>query len=402
MNMMSRSSVTGPVIATAVLCAALFILYEFTAPQSTFRTFFGLPQTTITRDLELTYDLTEKGDFLATQESAQKILQTTGTSSVAGQRAITATVVADFWGGDMQKQLEAVRLTKEQLLTYPGSPYNQALLINRLLGYITTAMEPQLIDEIFKGEPYGELRIPGDDVGSLKNLAEYSLSKYPTSVAYFKVGIWHATSIFKHFDGIEKLSTSNLDRHIRSIEKILDDTNILFPEEEKRILGRPYWEVQAPAFYYFQGFLNASIALVRHENLPKAEAAFQKVFDYYQERRTADEQGNIMIEARLVYTDFSLATFIYAIDGDARLPEVRGHLDRMIERMEAHPNVHKNSFFAFMRETMLAGPTGTQGRWYSYDRFSQMSALHPPFRDFLNSNGWSLSGLSSTMRYAFF
>lgn len=392
--MMSRSNISALVITLAISCAGLFVLYEFTAPQSMFRTLLGPSQTTTNRNLELTYDLTEKGNFLATHESAQKILQTTDASSTAGQRAITAIVVADFWGGDMQKQIEAVRLTKEQLRTYPGSPYNQALLINRLLGYITTAMEPQLIDEIFTGEPYGALRIPGDDIGSLKNLAEYSISKYPTSIAYFKVGIWHATSIFKHFDGIERLSAGELNGHIRAIEKILDDTNTLFPEEEKRILGRPYWEVQAPAFYYFQGFLNASIALVRHENLPRAEAAFQKVFDYYRERRTADGQGNIMIEARLVYTDFSLATFIYAIEGDARLPEVKGHLEQMIKRMEAHPDVHKNSFLAFMRETMLAGSAGTLGRWYSYDRFIQMSDLYPPFGDFLNGNGWSLSGMS--------
>ena len=341
-------------------------------------------------NLEYTFELTKRGDYAASEAHARSKVVVLGPDSVQGQRAISGVATADFWSGDKEKRIEAVRLTKEQLLTIPGSNYNQALLINRLLGYITTAMEPEVIDEIFTGDPWSSMKVEGDDLASLKSLAEYSLAKKYTNFANFKVGIWRASKIFKHYDGYVPLSNGSLASEVAAIQNILAKTDENFALEEKEIAGRPYWEVQAPAFYYFQGFLYGALALVHPEELKKSEDAFLKVRDYYRYRRNADDSPNAMIEARVVYADFSLATYKYAIEGNKALREVRADLQEMIDLMDAHPDWHNGAFLAFMHQTVLDGPEKTKGRWYSYARFKQMADIYEPFKDFLNKHGWNL------------
>lgn len=372
----------------AVACFLLVALYEVFFPDSLLQKY--LSGTSDNAALHAVYDRGEAGDLVGSKASAVSILQVAGTSTVTGQRAITAIAVSDFLSGDAQQRLQAVRLTKGQLIAVPGAPYNQALLIDRLLGYIMTAMEPALIDEIFKDPPFKALRVKDDEIASLKNLAKYSISVYPTNAAYFEVGISNAAVIFKNYDKTKIVSTEDLAKSVDSIRAILTTTQGLFDTEERTIAKRPYPEVQASSFYYFQGFLDGSIALVYPQEFPKAQAAFQKFFDYYRTTRTSDGSQNIIIETRVPYADFALATFIDAIYGDARRSDATSYLQNMIDLMKAHPDVHKGTFLAFIHQTALDGVQGTNGRWFSYGRFVRMADIYPPFKQLLNENGWNL------------
>ncbi|QQG38191.1 MAG: hypothetical protein HYS26_01385 [Candidatus Kaiserbacteria bacterium] len=339
--------------------------------------------------LQKLYNLAEGGDYAAASREAEEGIALWSEDTVAGQRARSVKVTADFWSGEKEKRLDAVRATKVQLQESPGTPYNQALFVNRLLSYMTTAMEPEIIDEIFSGE-FASMRVPGDDVASLGKLAEYSLSKDYTNLANFKVGIVHAAELFKHFDGVKQLSSAELAEYVSAIRKVISETSSHLEEEERRMYGRPYWELQAPAFYYFQGFLRASIALAYPEYLPSAKEALRQVEQYYRDRRTESGGPNKMIEARVVYTNFSLATFMYAIEGEQSKPQVQAALQTIIDLVEADPEAHKGAFLTFMRQTLEDGPDQPKGRWYSYGRFVQMADLYPPFKQFLNSYGWDL------------
>lgn len=333
-----------------------------------------------------------RGDFEGAAREAENVLSgLTATSSLEAQRTITVLANANIWSGELEKHLEAVNLAKEQLRDQPGSRQNQAFIINRLIGYMTAAMEPEVIEEVFKGEPFALLYNP-DDIGEsiFKNLAGESLSRYPTFLAYAGVGIWHAEKLFKEYDDIETLSDAERREAVSGVQDALTKMNGIIDEELKANIV--YKQTKQAQFDYYQEFLYGALALTDPTYLKKMEESYKRVRTEVAAQKNADGDSVALLDVRLVYADFAYATYLNAIAGRGGAEDVKRSLQEMIELVEASPESHQGGFLAFVRQTMKNGPNGTEGhgRWYSYGRFVQMAAVHPPFKEFLNTHGWNL------------
>lgn len=323
------------------------------------------------------------------QKSEDIVAGLTATSSVEAQRAITTLANAYFWTGEKEKRIEAVRLTKEQLKNAPGSLRNQAFIINRLIGYMTTAMEREVIAEVFEGEPFQDLYNPESDTDSIfKNLAEESVARYPTFAAYARIGMWHAGKIFKQYDRIEPLSSDELGEHIEGIRGALANMDGVVEKELKANIL--YKQTQKAQFYYYKGFLYGSLALIEPAYLKDMEEAFAGVHEEYRVQRNAEGKPLSTLETRVIYTNFSLATFLDAVEGEKRSADIETYLQQAIDLMATHPGTHQGGFLAFMHQTLQDGRKGTKGRWYSYDRFLRMAEKYPSFKNFLNANEWAI------------
>lgn len=332
-----------------------------------------------------------RGDFDGAAKEAQNVLSgLSATSSVEAQRTITMLANANIWSGELEKHLEAVDLAKQQLRDQPGSARNQAFIINRLIGYMTAAMEPEVIEEVFRGEPFADLYDPENVTESIfKNLAEESLSRYPTFLAYACVGIWHAEKLFNHYDGVERLSPEEVREAVAGVQDALANMNGVVGEELKANIV--YKQTKQAQFDYYQEFLYGALALTDPAYQAAMEGAYERVRSEVAAQKNADGDGVALLETRLVYADFAFSTYLYAIAGESRADDVKRVLQEMIDLMAAHPEAHQGGFLAFVRQTMQSGPGGTQGhgRWYSYGRFKQMAELYQPFKIFLEENGWT-------------
>ncbi len=341
------------------------------------------------QDINETVAMQFEGDFAGSAQRAEGMRGEIGTGTVNYQRNITALATAEFWSGEKEKRLEAVRLTKEQLASAPGSKRNQALLINRLIGYMTTAMEPEIIAEVFKGEPFQTLYDAKNDTDSIfSNLALESISRYPTTAANARVGIWHSGKIFKDYDGIAELSKQEKVEHIQGILYRIEEMNRLFPSERK--IPMLYSQLAEAQFAYYQGFMYGALSLTNPEYLDDMEGAFSKVHEEYRVERNDEGKPVALLESRIPYTNFAYATYLNAVAGSTRKADVEKLLAQVIELVTEHPDIHKGAFLSFMKQTAVDGSEGTSGRWYSYDRFVRMAKIYPPFKTFLNQNGWNL------------
>ena len=342
----------------------------------------------IERSLELQY----QGDFGASAQNAEYALALLdATSSLEAQRTITVLANAHIWSAELDKHLEAVDLAKQQLRDLPGSPRSQAFIINRLIGYMTAAMEPEVIERVFTGEPFAELYDSASVTDSIfKNLAGESLSRHPTFLAYACVGIWHAEKLFKHYDGIETLSQEEMREAVSGVQDAIAKMNGIIDEELK--VDIVYKQTRQAQFDYYQEFLHGALALTDPAYLTAMQEAYERVRSEVAAQKNTAGNTIALLDTRLVYADFAFSTYVNAVAGENRANDVQRSLQEMIDLMTAHPEAHEGGFLAFVRQTARSGPNGTEGhgRWYSYGRFKRMADFYPPFKDFLNANGWGL------------
>src|SRR3989344_2037504 len=285
---------------------------------------------TIKQSLELQY----QGDFGASAQNAEYALALLdATSSLEAQRTITVLANAHIWSAELDKHLEAVDLAKQQLRDLPGSPRNQAFIINRLIGYMTAAMEPE---------------------------------------------------------GIERLSQEEMREAVSGVQDAIAKMNGIIDEELK--VDIVYKQPRQAQFDYYQEFLYGALALTDPAYLTAMQEAYERVRSEVAAQKNTAGNTIALLDTRLVYADFAFSTYINAVAGENRANDVQRSLQEMIDLMTAHPEAHEGGFLAFLRQTARSGPNGTEGhgRWYSYGRFKRMADFYPPFKDFLNANGWGL------------
>lgn len=369
-----------------VLLTALLILG--TAVYAWGTGFFGLIENRVNpferEELKSAITLAEQGHF--SDAAAQAAPLTSSDDGFVRGNARTVEAVGAFMSGEEAERIRSIQMVKEDYMN-ATQPTTKAFAINTLFGYIMAGREQYVFDEIFNGEPFGEYRVENDWSSSVRNLAELSLSLYPSTEALFRLGQWHSVRLSttaKDHDVV----TEEKRAHADEILKILDRSVEIYPQHLAVANAVKVFPYMVTARYYFwRGYLYGSVATVYPQYLPKMEEEYNKLFEFYETER--DELGNRrpLIAGRLTYAHSGYANYLYVIKGESAYPEIREHLDRIIELVEEDPETHAGQFVSLIREQGKLSPDKRGGE---YKVFARLAAIHPPYKEFLAKYGLTL------------
>lgn len=331
-------------------------------------------------------EFVKQGDFTDAAARAEEAFAVLKPGTNAYFQARLALETATFWSGVSGNRLEAIHMAKQQYISAVDFPEIQANIINKLISY-TSFGDVAVAKEIFIGEPFQSLNSATSTVLSLRNLAELSISLYPTSEAYLSLASYHARQLIQHKNGTDKISNKTRDKHVAAILDSIAKSDVLFESEKEKASGRSFGILYEPQFFFNEGYLYGVVAFFRPEYLAKSDAAFKKVIEHF--NATRDENGNTypLLEARLPYTYLDAAIFDHEIGGTSRKADVEASLKALVTLVTANPQRHTT----FISHIARAKDDATT--WSSLVRRVRLEALakiSPEFKVFLIQNGWEL------------
>lgn len=327
-------------------------------------------------------DLFAEGKYDAATRQAMQIVE--DSDGILNFAARTIAEIGYFMEGDVANKLTAIRKTKEHYFVQEGNSFDQALLVNKLVGYINPDSEDILFNEVFAGEPFEQFFVPGNKLESLRNLAEHSLSIYPTTSAYFEIGSWHADHILNKYND---WGLTDEEKDMQAIE-ILDNIHSadLLIENEKQILEeRPFGYMIEPWYFFQKMSLYLAVAHTQPTYLEQARASLALLSDLYERERNAGNDRSRIIVTLIPYAHFDYAQAIYEIKGESALPEALAHLETAMDLIQESPALHEKIFLNSLREQGSLTQEVRNDRYGAYLIFAQENAR---FKIFLESHGW--------------
>ena len=330
--------------------------------------------------LDRAYSHLIAGNHQAVLEEALKLVNDADpVVSIRAQRMVNE---ANFLTGTQASRLAAVRGSKDLFLRLEGYPEDQGLVIVSLLNYLSMAPESYIFDEIFNEGPFSAFLVKGSYIGSVKNLAEYSLSLKPTTAALARVGWWYADQILEVSNSYG-LDSSAKKMAADEILSILASRQDLFVQE----IGASKGDSLARAnFYFWQASLYQAVARVYPEYIGEAFQSLQALHNEYDTTVSETGEGLAAIAVLIPYAELYYAQALYEVEGDTSMPQVREHLGTLIEIVEADPGMHRASFIGLIERQAAQAPQYQMFRQPTYARFIEEV---PEFKAFLESYGWS-------------
>ncbi len=328
-------------------------------------------------------DLAASGKFSEALVEAERInAESQGTNAVA--RSVIDT--SKFLTGDSQSRIEAVRYTKESYAAYTGNGLNQALQVNKLLGYLNSGFEQYVFDEVFSGEQFSQFIVPGDKASSIRKLAEHSIELYPTTSALFRIGQWDADRI-RDLYGEWNATEAQKMTYANDILRIIAEADALIASETQQIDGRPFDFMVEPRYLYWKSYLYGVVARVRPEYIQESKNALVALEQVFETSR--DENGNKipLISTRLPYGYYSYALTLHEVKGSEAKAEIQQTLDALVTLVESNPGIHEGSYLSFIRE-FASRSRENQERYYK--GYLELAEVHPPFKEFLQEHGVKL------------
>ncbi len=169
-----------------------------------------------------------QGKFdLAEQIADEKVAQLT-LGETGFERLNSTEAHAQFYSAEnVNERVEAVRSLK-RLYALAGTDVERTRYIEGFFHFMHTAWEPEVISEVFAGEPFGHLRSDEGDMTSIRNLAQYSNSLHPTTSAYFRIANWHIRSLrdFSPWSSTPEQKAAAI-KHADSLISLIEVTNTL-------------------------------------------------------------------------------------------------------------------------------------------------------------------------------
>lgn len=285
------------------------------------------------------------------------------------------------------KMVEAVRAIKESFNAAPPNSFARASAVNTLLIALRRFKSQSASDEAYKDEPFKSLRVKGDNVGSERKLAAYSISTYETADGYLYLGLADADTITSALlvDGTDTRSLKgNAAKIIDSIQKA--DPLIMKNKPSRYFLYSSYqWQL------YWKAYDLGVAALVDARYLPQAEDAFKKAIDYA--TTTRDLAGNKVynVQAMGTVAHLQYASMLYRTLGDKRSSDIRENLRGFLQDIQSNSsqNSSYSNLFNSTRSASSTGTTTAQKRLHKLNLlYSGFSKISPEFKAFLISSGW--------------
>ena len=386
-NMKQLITIGATLIALIVGVVAVEVLRP-----GTFSSIVGYSITSEEEALQLdsALNFASSGDFDSALKAAEELLN----SAVSEGIAFEARSIIDsskFATGEQEARVEAVRLTKEHYLLRVDDPLDQALQVNKLLGYMTAGREKYVFNEVFAGEPFNTFLVPGDRDASIKNLAEHSLSLHPTIEATVRIGEWYARKI-ERLPPPPSLTPGQSPRQpglgIQYADKILEtlrQSDQLLEQQKKELEGRPFDYMVEPRYYFWRVYLYSTVALIRPRYLADAEFSLERLVTLYEETKNPRGEKYATIAMRLPNAYYLYAWSLFRVRGEREIDSVRSSLDSLIALVDQDPKIHEGQFLSLIRNAADLTP---EQRAKSYRGFVVLANNHPPFKAFLEKYDW--------------
>jgi hypothetical protein len=336
----------------------------------------------------------QDGDLAYAIEAAHKV-RDAGPSDPLYFSALRLLSNATFdVGGNapVSQQLEAVRFAKEYFVAAAHSPYDQALSLNMLLQFATQAQGNEVINEVFRDEPFASAVSPTSTALSIRNLAKRSLSLAPTSRAYFALARYETERILPAMkpasSELAHPSTAlseDLRRRAERVGVYIGKADALQDAERKYYAYSPFGIMAEPNFFFSRGLALSIAARVNPVYIPEAERSFTEVFEY-DERLTAEHGSPFpVLEPIVARAHLAYARMLYAVVGVERAGDVDVHLTTLTTMLQRDTDGNLASLRLF-----FVTAVNEEGHEYAVEEYTRLSAVSPAFRSYLVALGWNL------------
>ncbi len=287
------------------------------------------------------------------------------------------------------QMIEAVRAIKESFNAATSDPSARASAVNTLIAALYDFKNRAANAEAYKDEPFKSLRISDDVSASLKNMAAYSVSIYPTADAYLYLARADANLI------LDALATPGSDKkslgeNVAGIIDAVQKADALLSANKP---NRSSFYNSYPWQLYWKAYDMGAAARADARYLPQAEDAFKDAVAYFE--MTKDPAGNTVPAIEMMGTDarLSYAVTLYRVSGHEHASDIRENLRQFLQNIQANPSRYQGyfNFFNAARTATASGTTTAQRRAYaSHLLYSRLAELSPELRTFLVFNGWNI------------
>ncbi len=326
--------------------------------------------------------LIESGDWANAAKRAEPVLKSGGRSTGA---AGTAYEIGTFYTGTFEDRIKAVQFTKSIFYANENNPLMQALEVNTLLSYIQIAMDPRINKEIFKGEPFEKLWVPKDLSSSIKNLAEFSLALYPTNNAHFHTAVWYVDRI-RNLYGNWKATPAEKKEYANEILRIIGTVDKTFAENAQQMEGRSLGYMERFFMMYSKVYFYSAVSRVYPTYLAQTKTALAELEIEYEAMKARAGGYNAFAATRIPDAYFAYAGALVQTKGAEAKPEIATTLDKLVSFVESDPKPHEGFYLSYIRMDRSKWKEASKQR--ALRAYYDLAAIHPPFKQFLERNGW--------------
>ncbi|MFM2414455.1 MAG: hypothetical protein RI911_148 [Candidatus Parcubacteria bacterium] len=326
---------------------------------------------------------------IADEKTEQLMLGETGFQSLSNSE-----VHAKFYNAkDVTERVEAVRAVKG-FYKLSQNDIDRSRHIESMFHFIHTAWEPEVVNEVFTGEPFGHLKSPQGVATSVRNLAQFSNSLHPTTGAYFRIANWHMNALrdFSPWTSTEQqkiAAKTNADALISLIEV----TNTLHQTEMKMRADNKLGFLVKSNYLFWQSTIFSYIGVVYPEYFANSKQRIKEHEEYYETSTTAQGSKNELLAFRLPYAyEVFARAQLYRNKGSKLSPkeieewkgEIRWALNNLIRHVERNPEMHRGGILSKLREM------GRDKETNNYKSVLRLTELCEPYKVFLEKYaGWT-------------
>ncbi len=244
--------------------------------------------------------------------------------------------------------------------TYP--PDIRAYSVQYLSAMIEATGRREVVQEVYKGEPYASMFVPGNLALSVRHLNEYAISLYPLAGPEINIALWYADDIRT----MQSTSTLQAQEELKLIQDRLRaaDIDIARKQNAPSIL-------HLSVAHGFEGkaFVLGKLASAGMVPVQEADAAFEKAFAMWKTYGIKD------VGLRYHYAVY-LSYF-----GKQRASELKEALKPFVD----DPTYSEGTpFFMTERENRLGLKAD----------LVRMATLDPDFKQYLMKRGWTAADFS--------
>jgi hypothetical protein len=347
----------------------------------------------------------EQGDVVGASIGAQNLDGVGATPADAFGAALIQDTASALTATTSQARLSNMQslLADYNRALSSSTPFYQAWTLNAIVRALSRG-DSTLLPSIAQDSALSSYVAAGDINTTMSNLAQYSYSIYPTSVAAYLSAENAQTYILQHYYVTPESSQikAGLSASKATIVEWLGKGDDALAIESAADTSQDVLGVgELPQDYLLRASLLSVLSLVDSSYWTQAQAAYQSIYDYY--TKTLDSQGNpypILLQP-VASAHLLESLYLYWLNANGNAAAIKTNLQQFVVAYNANPSIEQ-SLVASINSLQLVAQGknavvsvyGTQA-WASmqnaYAMYLYFAKISPDFKSFLVSQGWNLS-----------
>lgn len=289
-----------------------------------------------------------RSDDFATAASLNQSIQN-DPNKTAEEKALAlyATLGAQYrLAGDTGTRLQEVWDMKIAIMDPAVSLRTRVNILNVLSNqYSVSGNDAAVFAEVYKGTPFNQYLVPGDQYSSALNLAEWSYSMMPTNFAAMRIARLYTEKIFFNPDQTAKTTKENASIAADYVEK----ADALSLQDEKE---NPTY-LDGSAYLVFRFWRTVVIGRLANQIGEPYVSQYHQTYDDF--ISFAKARKDVFSEEYLSYARLYFAAQLVR---DSDTAGAKAQLDLLASEIEAIPDKDVSVFLQFLRNEYRDRPTG--------------------------------------------